>query len=221
MAEVGLKAEVREGRGKGAARKLRAAGRVPAIVYGLGSEPIAVAVGSRELAHTLSSDAGMNVLIDLQLDGSNELVITREINKDPIRGAIRHVDFLRINRNQTIEVDVPLHLEGEAPGVKQGGQMDQHTYALHIEALPGNLPERIDVDISTLQIGDTLRVEDVKAPEGVKILTPLDETVLSIIVAQELPTEAELEEGEAPIEGEAKPEEGEEAAAGEAKTDES
>lgn len=217
MAEVGLKAEIREGRGKGAARKLRAAGQVPAIVYGLGSEPLPVAVSSRELAHTLSTDAGMNVLIDLQLGSGTELVIARELNKDPVKGVIRHVDFLRINRNQTIEVDVPIHLEGEAPGMKQGGQMDQHTYSLHIEALPGNLPERIDVDISHLQVGDSLRVEDIKAPEGIKILTAGDETVLSIIVAQELPTEAELEE--APVEGEAPSEQAEPSS--EASSDES
>ena len=164
MAEVGLQAEIRDGRGKGAARKLRASGRVPATMYGRGTDPIALAVDARALTHTLAGDAGVNVLIDLQVNGESHLTMAREVARNPIRGTITHVDFLKISRDQTIHVEVPIHFEGEAPGTKEGGVLEHHLWQLSVECLPGAVPDSISVDITSLGVGDTLRVEQVAVP---------------------------------------------------------
>lgn len=207
MAEVALNADVREGRGKNAARKLRAQGKVPATMYGRGTDAVALAVDARSLQHTLSTDAGVNVLIDLQVDGASHLTLAREVARNPVRGDILHVDFLKIAHDQVITVDVPIHLEGDSPGVKEGGVLEHHLWQLAVECLPTNVPERMNVDISSLGIGDTVRVAHVTVPEGVTILTDPDEILLTCVVPQ-LRLEAELEEAApeaAAAEGEAAP----------------
>ena len=218
MAELTLSAELREGRGKGPARKLRASGKVPAVMYGRGIESVALAVDGRELGHTLSTEAGANVLIDLRVDGNTHLTLARSIERDPIRGTILHLDFLKIARDQTITVDVPVHLEGESQGVKEGGVLEHHLWQLHVECLPGDVPERINFDISNMVIGDTLRVGDLRAPQGVTILTAEDEVVVSCVVPQVLVVEEPVAE-EALAEGEEAPE-GEEGAAPEGAAEE-
>ena len=200
MAEVGLKAELRDGTGKGVARKLRAQGKIPAVIYGRGMEPISLAVESRALQHTLSTDAGLNVLIDLQVEGDRHLTLARAVEKDPVRGNYIHVDFLKISRDVKITVDVPIHVEGEAPGVKEGGVLEHHLWQLHVECLPTDVPERIHVDVGALALGESVHVRDVEAP-GCTILTPEDEIIVACVVPQALKVEAELEE--APAEGEA------------------
>ena len=208
MAEVSLKAEVREGRGKGPARRLRASGKVPAVLYGRGLDAVALAVDARELTHSLSTDAGANVLIDLKVGSDSHLTMARSLERDPLRGTIRHVDFLKIARNVAITVDVPVHFDGEAAGVKEGGVLEHHLWQLHVECLPGNVPERIHIDVNRMVIGDVVRVADVHAPEGVTILTSEEEIVVSCVVPQvlkveeEVPAEEELAEGEEAAEGE-------------------
>ena len=189
MAEVTLAAEPRQGIGKGVARKLRAAGKVPATLYGSGAPAQTIEVDARALSHVLHTDAGRNVLIDLQINGENLLTLAREIQKDPIRGAFIHVDFLRINRDIAINVDVPIHIEGESPGVKEGGVVEHHIWNVAVECLPHNVPDRLIADISELFVGDSLHVSQLAVVEGVTVITDPDEVVLSVVVPQK-PEEA-------------------------------
>ncbi len=214
--EVALSAEVRTGTGKSVTRKLRAAGKVPAVLYGRGLEPQAVSVDGHTLTKVLKTEAGRNVLIDLQVDGANHLTLARDLQRDPLRGTIVHVDFLKIARDVAIEVDVPIHIAGESPGVKEGGVIEHHMWSVRVSCLPTAVPDRIDADVSHMVIGDMLRVGDLVAPEGVTILTNLEDAVLGVVVPQilkveeEVPVEAELAEGE---EAPAAAAEGEEGAA--------
>jgi large subunit ribosomal protein L25 len=212
--EVTIQAEARPGTGKGVARKLRAVGKVPAVLYGRGLDPVAVAVDRMSLIRAFKTDAGRNVLIDLEVEGGEtHLTLARELQKDPVRGTILHVDFLKIARDVEIEVDVPVHVVGESPGVKEGGVIEHHTWSVRLACLPGNVPERLDADISKMVIGDMLRVSDLEIPEGVTILTPADEAILGVIVPQILKVEEEAPAAEA-VEGvEGEVAEGEEVAA--------
>jgi len=222
VAEVALKAEVRESRGKGPARRLRASGKVPGTVYGRGMDAVAVTVDARELDHTLSTDAGANVLIDLRVGSDTHLTLARALDRHPIRGTILHVDFLKIARDVAITVDVPLHFEGEARGVKEGGVLEHHLWQLHVECLPGNVPERINIEVSEMEIGSIMRDADIRSPDGVTILTGEEEIIITCVVPQVLQVEEEVpaEEAEAvegeegAAEGEAPSEEGGEAGGG-------
>jgi large subunit ribosomal protein L25 len=214
--EVALRAEARAGTGKSVTRKLRAAGKVPAVLYGRGLEPLVLTVDRLALSKVLKTDAGRNVLIDLQVDGDTHLTLARDLQRDPLRGTIVHVDFLKIARDVAIEVDVPIHITGESPGVKEGGVIEHHIWSVHVSCLPTSVPDRLDADVSRMVIGDMLRVGDLAVPEGVTILTNPEEAVLGVVVPQvlkveeEVPAEAALAEGEeAPAEGA----EGEEGAA--------
>lgn len=219
--EVKLKAETRDGVGKGASRKIRAKGKVPAVLYGPQVDPQRVAVDARELWHALHTDAGMNVLIDLQIDGEGYLTLPREVQRDIVRGTLLHVDFLRIRKDVAIQVDVPIHLVGESAGVKEGGVVEHHLWELRVECLPGDVPESIEAVISRLNIGDSLHVSDLTPPPKCTILTPAEETIVSVVpppvleLPEEAPAEEEAVEGEE-VEGEERAEAAEgEAAAGE------
>jgi large subunit ribosomal protein L25 len=225
--EVKLKGEKRDGAGKGVARKVRATGKVPAILYGGGIDPLTLTVESGELWHALHTDAGSNVLIDLAVDGQNYLTMPREVQRDIVRGSILHVDFLRIRKDVAIQVDVPVHLTGESTGVKQGGVVEHHLWELRVECLPTEVPESIVADISKLDIGDALYLRDLRIPGNVTVLTPEEEIIVSVVpppvlkLEEEVPEEeaaaeeaAEGEEG-APAEGEAPAAEGQPPAGGE------
>lgn len=210
--EQKLQAEVREGTGKGVARKLRQSGRVPAVLYGHGSDAVSLSVDSKELYRLLHTGAGSNVLVDVVVDGTDHLAMPREIQRDAIRGSFWHVDFLEVSRDQTIAVDVPIHVVGESVGVKQGGVLEHHLWDLHVECLPGDVPEGIEVDISALEVGDSLKVSDLAVPSGVTVLTGPDESVLAVVV----PQAREVEEAEAAAAAEAEAAEGAEGEGGEA-----
>jgi large subunit ribosomal protein L25 len=225
--EVKLKGEKRDGAGKGVARKVRAVGKVPAILYGGGIDPLTLTVESGDLWHALHTDAGSNVLIDLAVDGQKYLTMPREVQRDIVRGSILHVDFLRIRKDVAIQVDVPVHLTGESTGVKQGGVVEHHLWELRVECLPTEVPESIVADISKLDIGDALYLRDLRIPGNVTVLTPEDEIIVSVVpppvlkLEEEVPEEeaaaeeaAEGEEG-APAEGEAPAAEGQPPAGGE------
>ncbi len=220
--EQKLEAERREGTGKGVARKLRAAGKVPAVLYGHGMDPISFSVDSKDLYHVLHTGAGTNVLVGLVVDGKEHLALPREIQRDHIRGRFVHVDFLAIRRDEVITVDVPVRVVGESPGVKSGGVVEHHLWDLHLECLPGDVPEAIEADVSSLELGSALRVGDLVAPAGVTILTPVEETVLSVVTPQVLKVEevVPVEEAEAVAEAEAAPAEGAAPAAPEAAAEE-
>jgi len=200
MAEVRLQAERRTVAGKGGARKTRAAGKVPAIVYGGGMEPIPVQVDRRELVSALHTDAGMNVLLDLAIGDTTTLALTRELQRDPVRGTLLHADFVKVDRTQEIEVEVPIHLTGEAPGVREGGVLEHQLFTAHVRCLPTAMPEHIVADISSLGPGDALKVADLVAGRDYEILNERDTVVALITTAV---SAEELEAMEAAVAGEA------------------
>jgi large subunit ribosomal protein L25 len=216
-----LKAEARAQSGKGAARKIRSSGRVPAIVYGHGVDPLPVTIDAKELFHLLHTDAGMNVLVDMRVNSDNFLAMPREVQRDHIRGQFLHVDFLRINRDEKIGVEVPIHLVGESHGVKEGGVVEHHLWNLHLECLPQDVPPSIEADISSLGINESLKVSDLEIPDKLTLLTSPDEVIVSVVppqvlrVEEEVAAEAEAAEAGALAEGaegeEAAPEGGESA----------
>jgi len=209
-----MKAEARQATGKGAAHKIRAAGRVPAVVYGHGIDPLHVTVDARDLMHILHTDAGMNVLVDLRVDHDHFLAMPREVQRNNIRGQLLHVDFLRIARDEKITVEVPIHLTGDSHGVKEGGVVEHHLWNLHIQCLPQDVPSSIEADISGLGINESLKVSDLHLPDSLTLLTPTEETVVSVVPPQVLKVEEEIEaaapEGE--VEAAAEGTSGEEAA---------
>jgi large subunit ribosomal protein L25 len=182
--EITLDVQPRTEKGKGPARRYRAAGMVPAVFYGASVEPVALLVDAKQMNQALHTDAGGNVLINLKVDGKSRLTIPREIQRHPIRGTILHVDFVNVARDQKISAQVPVHLVGESHGVKEGGVLDQHLHELHIEAMPSDIPDSVELDVSGLGIGDALHVSDVKIAQGVEIITLEDELVVAVTEAR-------------------------------------
>lgn len=212
MAEITLAAETGRPTGSRASKRLRAKGMIPGVVYGLGREPVAVTVEWKALRAALTTDAGLNALLDLQVQGERRLSIVKDIQRDPILGSVRHVDFLLIEANTAITVDVPIHLEGEATNViNQQGTVDHNLQALTVSALPGDIPDNLTVDISGLEIGDTIRVGDVSLPSGVTTeVDPEEAVVVAQVSAAAI--EAEQLEAEAAEAAEEEAAEGEEGA---------
>jgi large subunit ribosomal protein L25 len=190
MAETRLVASARDESGKGVARKLRASGRVPAVLYGQGADPMPLSVDARELSHLLHA-GGANVLVDLEVDGEQHLAMPREIQRDHIKGRYWHVDFFAVSRTEKITVNVPVRLVGEPAGVKLGGVLEHHLWEVQVECLPTNVPEAIELDVSALEIGDSLRVSDLATPDGAEITSNLEE---SIVAVQQPQARVELEE---------------------------
>ena len=208
MDEVSLVADVGRVKGSAEARRLRAAGKVPAVLYGHGIEPLPLAVGSRDLRAALTSDSGLNALISLDVDGKRHLAMARQLQRHPVRRTIDHVDFVIVRRDEIVTAEVPVHLVGEAEAVERvDGLVEQQLFAVEVHAKPGDIPNAIEVDISGLEIGEAIRVGDLKLPAGVTTeLDPEDPVVLG----QASRVAAEVEEAEAEAEAAAT---GEEAAA--------
>ncbi|MEO8522871.1 MAG: 50S ribosomal protein L25 [Acidobacteriota bacterium] len=162
-----LQAEKREGRGKNEARRLRASGKIPAVVYGADKgKAVAIAVDPKMLLRILHSESGVNTLIGLQLDGGGSRVLVKEYQLDPIAHRLLHVDFYQVAMDKMLTVTVPVLLKGEAKGVKlQGGVVDFVHREIEIEVLPGDIPENITVDISEMVLGQGVRVRDVMGSE--------------------------------------------------------
>jgi len=199
MPEYKLAAENRSDAGKGAARRLRASGRVPAVLYGHGTKPQHLSVDARQFSQALRTDAGVNVLISLEVGSDQHLALAKEIQRHPVKGNLIHVDFIQVRRGEKVHVQVPVHLVGEAPGAREGGIVDQDLYQLNVEAEVTAVPEAVEADL--------------KAPEGAVILDDAEASVVSV-VAPTVEPEPEVEEAE---EGEAaEGAEGAEAAASEA-----
>ena len=216
MAEITLPAHSGRTTGSRPSNRLRSEGKVPATVYGLGGDAVSVSVDWRELRHALTTDAGMNALINLEIDGhASELTIVKEMQRHPIKRNVLHIDFLRVSRDVAIEVDVPIVLEGEAEQVlRDGGLVEQALFHLTVRAKPGSIPNELTIDISALTIGESLRVGDLTLPDGVETDVDAEEAVVIGQVPQvEALPEPEVAEGE---EGEAAEGEEGEAAEGEA-----
>ena len=176
-----LQAEKRDGRGKNEARRLRASGRIPAVVYGAEKgKAVEIAVDPKMLLRILHSESGVNTLIGLQVDGGDTRVLVKEYQIDPIDHKLLHADFYQVAMDKALTVTVPLVMKGEAPGVKQqGGIVDFVNREIEIECLPGDIPENIIVDISELMLNQGLRVRDLLV-EGVK-WTPVTDGDLMIV----------------------------------------
>jgi large subunit ribosomal protein L25 len=214
--EAILHAEPRSEKGKGPARRLRATGRVPATLYGAGVEPTSIHVSALDLLHVFHAMGGASVLVDLKLDGQEYLTIAREIQRDLIHNRFIHVDFMAVRRDEKITVNIELHEVGESVGVHAGGVVEHHLREVEVECLPADVPERIEFDITSLQIGESLRVGDLAPPAGVEFLTDPDTMVLAVVEPAVMDTELDLAvAGEEVPEAEVAPEE-EEVAEGEA-----
>ena len=218
MAEITLPVESGRPIGSRSSGRLRAAGKIPGVVYGHGIDPLPVAVDQRALRAALTTDAGLNALLDLQVDGASHLTLARELQRHPVRHNVIHVDFQIVRRDEVMSVDVPINLVGDAVQVHRGdGVIDQQVFSLTVQATPALIPNSIDIDISKLTIGDAVRVADVALPTGVE--TEVDPEV-AIVIAQppqvsegDLLTEADVEAAEAAAESEGEAGEGDDAAA--------
>ncbi len=224
MAEITLSVETGRPLGTGAAKRLRAEGRIPGVVYGLGTEPTPVTVDWKPLRAALTTDAGLNALLDLDVGGETSLAVVKELQRHPIRGDVLHIDFLRVSADVAISVDVPITLEGDAESVyRNDGTVDHVLFTLTVHAKPGDIPNELVVDVSHLTIGDSIRVKDLKLPSGVTTdVDPEEAVVLAQVSAAAIEGEAiaeadaelaaeqsaENEDG-APTEGEAAAAEGE------------
>ncbi len=214
-----LNVQSRSAAGSRAARRLRRSGRVPGVVYGGGGEAVGFDADARELRMAL---AGSGAVLDLSIDGSKATpVVLKEAQRNPLHGETTHVDLLRVRLDEEINATVPLELTGveDAPGVKEGGVLEQITRELNVQALPTAIPESIVHAIGEMQIGETIQLSAVSAPEGVTFLDDPDETVVATLSPPRLQAQAEEEEAmeaETELVGEAgAEEEGEEAPAAE------
>ncbi|MBW2235277.1 MAG: 50S ribosomal protein L25 [Deltaproteobacteria bacterium] len=224
MAENVLKVEVREGTGKGVARKLRAAGRIPGILYGRAKESVPLTLDPLALERAIQkSEAGVNTLFDLDMEGAKagpRVVLVKDLQREPGAGFLLHADLYEVDLTQTVEVEIPIHLIGTPTGVSlEGGIMDHAHRDLRIECLPRAIPDELTLDVSALAIGDSLHVSDIALPEGVELRDDPDISVVIVAAPrkeeEELPAEAAegeegaVAEGEEPTEGAEKPAEGE------------
>lgn len=217
MADIILQATPRPPQGTRPARRLRSEGKIPGVVYGLGADPVTLSVEWRELRAALITEQGMNAVINLEIGGDRTPTLVKEMQRHPVRRNVVHIDFIRVDLDKTVDVEVTIHLEGEAESVtREDGVIDQVLQSLLITAKPADIPSGLTVNISSLTIGDAKRVSDITLPEGVT--TPVDPDD-PVVTASHGVSEAELEAAEAEVAGdtgeEAEPVEGEEGAEGE------
>jgi large subunit ribosomal protein L25 len=217
--QVKIKAEHRTGIGRSAVRKLKARGIIPAVIYGAKQKPEPLQVSARDINTVLSHASGENILVELEIDGEKggRAAMLQEIQHSPLGDEIMHVDFHAVSMDEKIEADVPLEAIGVANGVKNfGGLLEQSLRSLTIECLPGDLPDKITVDVSGLNIGDVIHVRDIPLPAGVTAKMQPDLTAFSVLApaVEEVPVAAAAEVAAAgPEVIKEKKEEGEPAAA--------
>jgi large subunit ribosomal protein L25 len=213
MERHSIEAELRTETGKGAARRIRRSGLIPGVVYGRGNEPRSIKVDPLDIEKLLQS----NAIFDLTFvgeDGEESTVIIKDYQKDVIKQNLLHVDFQFISMDEKITVSVPMRLEGEAVGVHDGGVLQQLLREIDIDVLPSEIPEEITIDISELEVGESLSVADLELPEAIDLVTDSDEVIVTVVTPTELVEEDEEEEEEEFLEpeviGEEDEEEGEE-----------
>ncbi|HEY0674566.1 MAG TPA: 50S ribosomal protein L25/general stress protein Ctc [Longimicrobiales bacterium] len=181
-ANASLSATTREGQGKGDNRKLRKTGLVPAVIYGHGEKTRSVAVDAHELELLFSRVHVENTVIDLKVEGEKKPIraLVREVQTHPARGGIVHVDFYQIHAGEVVNIQIPLNFVGTAAGVKNGGILQHTMDELDVEVSADNIPENIEVDVSALEIGDSVHVSDLKIPAGIKVLDSGERSVCSV-----------------------------------------
>ena len=217
---VKLEVQERSARGSADARRQRRQGLIPGVVYGGGHEPVAISVPERELRRALTGSGGLHAILDVVVQGDGDAkarpAILKDYQQDVISGRVSHIDLHEVRLDRPIQASVVVELIGESAGTKEGGVLSQVSREVTVEALPMEIPEHIEADVSAMQIGDTLRLADIGAVEGVTFLDDPEETVLATVTAPsvyEEPEPEEPEEGEELPEGEEAPEvEGEAAA---------
>ncbi len=201
MAEIILTATPRPPQGTRPARRLRGEGKIPGVVYGLGADPVTLTVEWRELRAALITEQGLNAVINLEIDGTRMPTLLKDMQRHPVRRNVLHVDFIRVDLDKTVDVEVTIHLEGEAELVsREGGVVDQVLQSLLITSKPADIPSGLSVDISGLEIGEALRVRDIALPAGVTTSVDGDDPV---VTASHGITDAEIEAAEAAEAGEA------------------
>jgi large subunit ribosomal protein L25 len=199
MEQIELSAQSRAEFGKGPTRRLRSTGRVPAVLYGTGIDGSEVmSLDNKELSKVLHTEAGKNVLINLDIDesGKSRLVMFKEIVRHPLKETIQHVDLYVVSMEHKIIVDVPIHLTGKAEGVVLGGLMQQELRQVKVECLPTSIPDAIDCDITALEIGQNLHIGDLVFPEGVSAHDDPAGTIVSIVAPAAETEEKSAEEAE-------------------------
>lgn len=177
--ELVLTADPTRPKGTRPSRRLRREGQIPAVVYGLGSDPVAIAVDWRELRRCLTTDAGINAVIHIDIEGDRHLSIVKEIQRHPVRRDVTHVDFLRVDPTAEVTIDVPILIEGEAKQVAaMQGIVDQQMFHMTVSVRPDAIPNEIVIDVTDLDIGDVINVADVALPAGVTAVSEADSMVL-------------------------------------------
>jgi len=219
MGDITFAVEARASRGKGAARKLRQLGLVPGVVYGGGREATAIAFDGAKLERLLeTSHGGINTLIDLagESEATGRTVIAKDVQREPVRGELVHVDFYEVDLKAKMEVSIPIHLVGTPEGVVNGGVLDQQLREIVMLCLPDAIPDEIEADVSGMELGDSLHIADLKMPTGIDLATDGSLTVATVLVPRGLKdgegevAEAEAGEGDEAEGGDAKAEKGEE-----------
>src|ERR687884_1465633 len=202
---IRLEVRERERRGSADARRLRRQGLIPGVLYGKGKGAHAICIAERELRRVLTGPGGLHAILDVVLEGkkTTHASILKDYQQDPLRGHIAHVDLQEVRLDQPIQATVAVQLIGEPVGTKEGGVLSQVDREITVEALPLEIPEHLELDVSGMAIGDTLRLADLPVSEGVKFLDDPEETVLATVtmptrIVEPEPEEVEGEEGELP-----------------------
>ncbi len=208
MGEFAIEAELREGTGKGVARKLRTTDRIPAICYRRNAKSVSISLNPHTLNNLIrNASAGINTLFDLKVAGGGDFdgrqVLVKEIQRDPVSGAYLHADLFAVDLKEKIHVSVPVHLTGSAEGVTMGGILDHALRDLEIQCLPGAIPEEFSVDVTALEIGQSIHVRDLTLPDDVELRIDPNLSIVSVVapaaVEEETPEEEPEEGAEIPV----------------------
>jgi large subunit ribosomal protein L25 len=194
MSETVLTAEVGRRAGSSDARRLRTEGKIPAVVYGHGMDPLSVSVDRRELRQALSGAAGMNTILDLTVDGTVYPSLIKDIQRHPVKRSVQHIDFIQVNLNEEIVVSIPIHLEGEAKEVSaHNGLVDLTMQELEVRTTPRNIPDGITIDVTEMTMDSVIRVEDLPLPSGVTAEADPDAPVVTVLTMRTPVLDAEEE----------------------------
>jgi large subunit ribosomal protein L25 len=185
--ETVVAAEARNSRGKNEARRVRVSGRIPAVIYGAFKDPQAVSVDPKDILKIIRSKTGHNSIFDIEIVGGEKTpVIVADEQYHPVKGTLMHIDMKRIDLTRKLRVAIPVHVSGDAKGVKQqGGVLDIVTKAVEIECIPDDIPDQFDVDVTELTIGHNIRVSDLKVKEGIRVLTAHDVVIAHVVGIRE------------------------------------
>ena len=221
MTETVLQAETGRRAGSSDARRLRADGKIPAVVYGHGMDPLSVSVDRRELRQALSGGAGMNTILDLTVEGTVYPALIKDIQRHPVKRSVEHIDFIQVDLNEEIVVSIPINLEGEAKDVSaHGGLVDLTMQELDVRTTPRNIPDGITIDVSEMTMDTVIRVEDITLPSGVVTEVDAEAPVVTVLTMRTPVLDAEEAAAEeAAAEGAAEGDEGEDGGSDAAESD--